>query len=773
MNPNINEIAKEIYQKYDGRKIVLWGDFTDNYQIRDILKVKYNLSIAFLIDTKSEKINTKTVLSPDEISNRAKDFFLGIPLNHHDSIAKWLNDNGYGINDYSYINMKWSGIAQDNAKYAEDNLLVWKGAVAKEYFKVAPVYVGREDYFAGNLLVRDLLYVNELYPHNREKEIQKYNLDKKDYKWLIDSEKEGILARNPGCHFIPDYEGVLTEEKSLTKRLADLDKKIKEYPNNKNYLAMYYALEGVILRIEKYAEVAEKIGNKRVAETCKKISKSVPESLYEAVQLIIILQECIIREVACGSISYGRIDKYLYSFYKSDIDNGKITEDDAKQIFVEFWRKIAALKKSWQNVTIGGEYNELTHYALNATRVVASDQPQLSLRVNDRMTNEYWEDAFLTIKKGMGFPSLFNDEVCIQAKVNTGIDRKDAENYAVMGCVELLAPGKEYAHTEGARVNLGKLFTKYLLTLEKSETYENFYKGFLVYVEDYLDKLCDFLESTIDYYTEYYGTPLASCFIEGCIEKGEDCTSNGAKYNNLTICFVGTATIANSLEALEEIIFRKKEKTLDEIKTILAENYNNEEVFRNRLENLPKFGNDIDSVDKKCTDFVEHINTYVVNKKHKYGHFQTGYYSSYFHSEMGQKTEATPDGRKAYTALSSALSPMAGTDCKGPLEVCASSNKIKMMQFGNGTALDLKFLPSFFEKQENKNALKQLTKTYFNQGGMELQFNVVDKETLLAAQKEPEKYAHLIVRVAGFSAYFNSLDKDLQDEIIARTAYGE
>ena len=522
-----------------------------------------------------------------------------------------------------------------------------------------------------------------------------------------------------------------------------------------------------------------------------------PKTFFEAVQLLAIAHESVVSEAGSGSISLGRIDQYLYPYYEKDLLNGNIKREEAQEIIVALWEKISEIELSWQNVTIGGSdcngndmCNDLTLFCMEASRRVRADQPQLSLRVHNQMPDRIWNKAFEVIKTGMGFPELYNDIVAVRAKRNMGIAEEDAWNYSIVGCVELSAGGKEYSHTEGARINWVKIlelmlndgkcmFTEIggLLTekheLSEFKSFDVFYGWYQRELVNAIKKICKFIDDASENYSVYWPTPFTSNLMYGCLEKGKDVTNEGTIYNNLCVNCVGFASAVDSLEAIDELVFQKKIISLEEYAFALKHNFCGYEFLQIKAQNCAKYGNDIQSVDKKAKELSElFVNTLKkIKMKSRNGVFQPGFYTSYFHSDFGRKTAATPDGRNAEQPLSSSMSAMAGKDRNGPTALINSANKIQMDYFGNGMVLDLKFSRIFLEKKSHMEALKILILEYFERGGMEIQFNVLSKDELIEAQRNPIKYANLIVRVSGFSAYFRNLDKNLQDEIINRTEY--
>lgn len=376
----------------------------------------------------------------------------------------------------------------------------------------------------------------------------------------------------------------------------------------------------------------------------------------------------------------------------------------------------------------------------------------------------------------MGFPALFNDEIAIAAKMKCGISKSDAYNYAVMGCVELCIPGKEYAHTEGARLNWAKVLEELLNDIKDNKidignnSFDRIYELYKKYLYDRTKKLCDFIDFASGMFPRKWFVPFASIMMEGTKEASRDVTDNGTIYNNLAINCVGIATVVDSLQAIKELVYEKKIISIEKLAEVCVTG-KGFDLYKEEMLRCKKYGNDYDEVDYIAAELIALFNEWVGQYKMKYrnGKIMPGYYSSYFHADFGSKTCATPDGRDGYTPLSPSLSASSGKDKNGLLALFNSATKINMSSMSNGAALDIKFIPDFFNKKENRKALRDAIEVYFEKGGLEIQINVVDKEVLMEAKAHPEEHMDLIVRVSGFSAKFVNLDNDLQDEIIKRT----
>ncbi len=677
------------------------------------------------------------------------------------------------------------------------------------------IIVAEEEIFAGHAKYVDCQYSHPYKNLNEMNSIlvgPNAGLLSNDEKKLLDEFLKGITIglykRWPSGHVIGGYESVLkngldSKIKMAKLILAGVEKDQKEFAN-----AALIACEAARDYILRYSMKARESINyarsdesknqlERIANTCEWVSVNPARNFFEAVQLLWLTHEVIIFEQFCGSLSLGRLDQYLYPYYARDIAAGVITEEEASEIIEALWIKFSGLKKGYQNVTLGGldadgnyAVNALSYMCLRATLNLRMDQPLISVRWHKSMPVEFWDCIQELIEIGLGFPALFNDDVCIAAKRRLGVSKEDAQNYGIIGCVEISVPGKEYAHTEGFKINWAKVLELILnngvctitdekmalksnQNLEDVKSFEEFYiwyKKELLYFLDLGLKAVNILDAN---YKDTYPTPFLSSFMEGCLENGGDVTSGTTVYNLSSANAVGMANVIDSLAAIKKIVFEDQKLTLSQLSEITLNNFDNSANLRAELVlKCSKFGNDQSETDifmKELTHiYCSYVNEFSNPRK---GRFQSGLYSVEAHAFMGKLTGALPDGRLKCVSLANALSPVQGADTHGPTSVIKSVTKLDHSMFGNGMVLDLKFHPTFFENNKHRQSFKYLVETYFELGGMEVQFNVVSRETLMSAQNSPDEFRDLIVRVSGFSAYFITLDKVLQDEIIARTEY--
>ena len=571
--------------------------------------------------------------------------------------------------------------------------------------------------------------------------------------------------------------------------------------------AMLVCIRAAIRYIRRYEEKARQLladtaepeyrrSLQRIAEACRELSEGAPSSFFSAVQLTWIAHELLLVENEPSSLSLGRMDMYLYPFYKKDMEDGVLTRAEASDILDALWIKFAATIHSYQNVTIGGmgadgtfAGNDVTKMILQSTRRLRFDQPLICLRTTPDMGEDFWAETTALLRTGTGFPALFNDRVCIAAKERMGIAKKDAENYALIGCVEMGTPGKEYAKTEVLRINLPMILELALSggrclvsgdvfpladprSLDSFSDFNDFYGWFkneVLHFAALSSSAINLLDPTV---MHLYPTPYLSALMEGCLQKGLDVTGGGTVYNNTGINLCGMATVVDALSAIRRIVFEDRLCTLPHLQEALASDFRDCEILRQRLVHAPKYGDDDPGTDALMSDLIAAFSAFTESLRNpRGGKFQLGLYTVEDHSKMGVHTGASADGRHAGVSLSNGFGASQGCGKNGPTAVVNSVLRTDLSAATNGMVLDLKFSPSFLESPEHQDALRSLIEAYFADGGMEIQINVVDRKTLLDAQKDPQSHEDLVVRVSGFSAFFTSLMKETQDEIIARTEY--
>jgi len=618
--------------------------------------------------------------------------------------------------------------------------------------------------------------------------------------------RSGLYVSWPGGHLIPGFDRLLA--RGFGGLAAAARARLAAGGEGLDFVrASLIVCEAATTYIRRYACRAAEIAGAatgpderrllaRLADACRHVAAEPPRSFFEAVQLLWLGQEIAICEHASGSLSIGRLDQYLYPFYRRDVDAGALDQAEAAELIEALWCKFGHLRRSFQNVTLGGRgsdgayaANELSYLCLRATRRLRMDQPLLSVRWSPEMPAEFWDSVRATIETGTGFPALFNDEIAIAAMGRVGVAAGDAENYGIVGCVELSVPGREYAQTEALRVNWAKVLELMLndgrctlsgerlplaqpRRLDKIETFADFLTWYRAELAHFLDLGIRSLNLMDAAWPILLPAPFESLLMAGCLESGRDVTAGGTQYNLSSVNALGMADVADSLVVIDRLVFRERRVTLTELAQAVRGDFAGAGSLATWASAGPHYGNDVDEPDQivalLAEDFCRQVDGY---RNPRGGRFQSGMYSVHHHASRGEQTGALPSGRRAGLALANALSPCQGRDTTGPTALLLSATKLDHTMMGNGMVLDLKFHPSFFEDESRRRNFRALVESYFDMGGMEIQFNVVSRETLLAAQRSPQDYRDLLVRVSGFSAYFIDLEPVLQDEIIARTEH--
>ncbi len=550
----------------------------------------------------------------------------------------------------------------------------------------------------------------------------------------------------------------------------------------------------------------------QIAAVCDRVASEPPRTFHEALQATWFLFVLCQVESNASSFSPGRFDQYMLPFLLRDLDDGRLTLDAAQELLEFFWLKfneIVLLRSSSSaryfagfpigfNLAVGGQHadgsdatNVLSYMCLRAQADIGLTQPNLSVRVHAGSPQELLEAAAFVIGKGSGMPQIFNDEVIIPAQVNRGLPLEEARNYAVVGCVELSTPGKALGWSDASMFNLTRVLELTLFGGRDPQSGERIglptppldqMRSFAELEAAYDAQLAHFVELMVQgcnivdaLHAEVLPSPFLSLVIADCIDRAQDVTAGGARYNFSGVQGVQIANVADSLAAVKQAVFDEQWVTAGGLLDMLRRNWEGGEVLRRRLiHRVPKYGNDDERVDafavrwgNRYCALVEQYPTV------RGGSYQPGFYTVSAHVPMGVHVGATPDGRHAGTPLADGgLSPSAGRDRRGATAVLHSVSKLNLKLASNGTLLNMKFLPSFFEGAEALPNFARLLRGFSALHIPHVQFNVVDAETLRRAQAHPEEYRSLVVRVAGYSAYFTELDKALQDEIIQRTEFG-
>lgn len=595
------------------------------------------------------------------------------------------------------------------------------------------------------------------------------------------------------------------------------------------YKAVLIVIEAVHQFAQRYSKLAQELADKEkdskrkaelleISRICAKVPYEPATSFYEAVQSVWFIQLILQIESNGHSLSYGRFDQYMYPYYIKDIQEKVITKDEALELLTCLWIKTLTINKvrsqahtlssagspMYQNVTIGGQtpdkkdaVNELSFVVLQSVAQTRLTQPNLTVRYHKNINKAFFDDCIEVMKLGFGMPALNNDEIIIPSFINWGVKEEDAYNYSAIGCVETAVPGKwgyrctgmSYinfprvllcAMNDGVDLTTGKRFTKGYGYFKDMKSYEELLSAWDKTVRE-MTRYSVIVENAIDKASER-DVPdiLCAALTDDCIGRGKTIKEGGAVYDFISGLQVGIANMADSLAAIKKLVFEEKKITPIQLWNAILDDFQSDEnkkIQAMLIDEVPKYGNDIDYVDNLVVEaydsYLDEIKKYPNTRYHRgpIGGIRYGGTSS-ISANVGQGmgTMATPDGRNAYEPLAEGCSPAHNADKNGPTAVFKSVAKLPTEKITGGVLLNQKMTPQMLSTEENKQKLEMLIRAFFNRlHGYHVQYNIVSRETLIDAQKYPEKHKDLIVRVAGYSAFFNVLSKKTQDDIIGRT----
>ena len=664
------------------------------------------------------------------------------------------------------------------------------------------------------------------------------------------------------------YRGIIDE---ATRALSALDVADPEYVKRGDFLrAVIESCEAVIRYARRYAALALSLADKEkdptrkaelktIAHNCARVPEFGAKSFHEACQSFWFVQLLLQVESSGHSISPGRFDQYMYPYYKSDIEKGVITREQAQELIDCVWVKLNDINKCrdaasadgfagygmFQNLIVGGQdtngldaTNDLSYMCLEASMHVPLPQPSISIRVWNGSPDSLLNKAAELTRLGTGLPAYYNDEVMIPAIMARGLTLEDARDYCIIGCVEPQKGGKTDGWHDAAFFNMcrplelvfssgkdrGVQIGPETPDVTKMKSFEELFAAYEAQ-QSYMIKLMVNSINAIDLaHSKRCPLPFQSCMVDDCIGRGKSLQEGGAIYNFTGPQGFGIANNTDGLLAIKKLVFEEERVTLAELKDAMLSNWGQgvkgaaaeklcceialelgragmdinadaisailseitelksipadkrrryAEIKRMIDEECPKYGNDIYDADmfarRVANTYTREVEKY---KNVRGGIFQAGLYPVSANVPLGALTGATPDGRLAYTPLADGIGPASGRDVKGPTATANSVARLEQGVASNGTLLNQKFHPSALQGASGIRNFVALIRSYFDQKGMHMQFNVVTRETLLDAQKNPEKYKTLVVRVAGYSALFTTLSKSLQDDIINRTEQG-
>jgi formate C-acetyltransferase len=644
---------------------------------------------------------------------------------------------------------------------------------------------------------------------------------------------EGNITSGDG-HVAVNYRRMLQQglreyRKRAAEKLAALD--LTDYRN----LAKSYFYRAAIIVTEAVRDFAGRYA-RLAAETARtegeprrrgellemsRILSRVPwepaETFYEAVQSLWLVHLCLQIESNGHSLSYGRMDQYLYPYYAEDIAAGRIGEDGACELLSNLWLKTFTINKirSWshtrfsagsplyQNVTIAGQtpegedaVNPLSSLILRSVAQTRLPQPNLTVRYHKGLDEGFLGECIEVVRLGFGMPAFNSDEIIIPSFIAKGVKPGDARDYSAIGCVEVAVPGKWgyrctgmsflnfpksllIAMNDGVDPASGKRLCRGAGRFQDMKSFDDLRRAWKLTIREFT-RQCVIIDSVVDTVLERDTADiLCSVLCDDCIERGLNLKEGGAVYDFISDLQVGIANLADSLAAIRKCVFDDSSVSAEALMRALDANFEGpeNEAIRQILLSAPKYGNDDDYVDSLIREaydvYIDEMKKY---RNTRYGRGPIGgvYYagtsSISANVPQGAGTPATPDGRKAGEPLAEGCSPSHGMDRKGPTAVFKTLSKLPVAEITGGVLLNQKINPRMLEKEEDRKKLTGLLRTFFNRlEGFHVQFNVVSRETLLDARIHPEKHRDLIVRVAGYSAFFNDLSRETQEDIIERT----
>ena len=649
--------------------------------------------------------------------------------------------------------------------------------------------------------------------------------------YVLKAQECGVLsvgARTTGMgHISPDYprilpmglRGVINQAKEMIEKtpvLTPEDMRKVDFWN-----ANIISCEAVIRFAHKFSDHAAKLAEAetdaqrkkellKIADVCSNVPENEPRDFWEALQFVWFLQLTIQIEDNGHSIAVGRLDQNLYKYYKQSGVDGDMPAEDAEELLAALYIKCTEILKlrdafdslgfaaypMWQQMAIGGlgrdgkdATNELTYSVFKAWDLVQTVQPTMALRVNDNTPDELMDVALAMVQKGYAIPAFYNDNLVGNLLKNKGATEEDSRDWTVHGCVEPYVMGKSDGRPNVGYVNAAKCIelvmnngwdpvAKCEMGLKTGDpntftSIKDFEEALHKQIVHFVKIMCEAYTKVCAMHAVYVPKGYASALVTDCIARGKSLEEGGALYNSSGVFLVAMANGADCLEAIDYVVFQEKMMKAGEFNEVLQNNFEGNERLRNIILNkVDKYGNDRDRVDGYANRMIRAYNEEMVKyRDSRGGTYENCILSTSFNVLQGKTIGATPDGRLASEPVSDNASPMVGRDVTSPTATIKSVASIDQSDCNNGALFNIKFDPNIVQGEEGKQILKNVIKSYFDMNGEHIQINVVDAGTLEAAQENPQDYKNLLVRVAGYSAYFIELDRDVQNNIIGRTAH--
>ncbi len=583
-------------------------------------------------------------------------------------------------------------------------------------------------------------------------------------------------------HTVADYPTLLTVGVRGLLDRACTSLKTHPQPQEQGVLhGIILALEAFSAYMLRWAEAAGAQGDLDMATVARHVATEPPRTFREAVQLV-AFTHLVFESEGRHHMALGRVDQYLLPFYRRDTEAGRLRREEALDLLCHLWVKLAE-NGGVQNICIGGltpegadATNEVSYLCLEATKLVHSPYTNLSARFHDATPEAFYRACFDVIRTGVGFPAIFNDHVLIPGLVEIGVPVEVARDHCMVGCIETMLAGRQPAWSDG-RYNMAMQLTN---TMHKVQghpelSYDLLVDAFRAEMRTSIAAYCrDFNAAIAGYSADKFPDPFLSALTRDCIGRAKDINAGGAEYRRMHgIAIMGLGTVSDSLAAVEKLVFEDQAITYDELMDALDTDFEECEPLRQRLVNrAPKYGNDLDEVDQIATWLVDWTSRECL--KHEItggGRFVAAMAANTSNIPAGKEVGATPDGRRAFTPLSDAASPYFGRDTHGPTAFLNSVSKPDYHRVLTGSVINMKFEPALFREQQGERIFLALMRAFVHNRVPELQFNFTGNQALVEAQENPELHRDLVVRVSGFSAYFVTLDQEVQNDVIRRRAH--
>ncbi len=637
-----------------------------------------------------------------------------------------------------------------------------------------------------------------------------------DSKWRqavgeITPDYQDVLFKN-------GFGGIIAQAKKHMETLNEISAdnlKKKEF-----YQSVILTSEGIISLAKRYSQKASELADSetnedrksellKIAKICAKVPENPPSTFHEAIQFVWFTQLGGILSENPLALNVGRFDQFMYPYYKSDIEHNIMKKEQIQELIEVLWLKLSewvwtisantaeffAGYNQFQNLTIGGKtrdgkdaVNELSYMALEATEKVMTHQPGLSVRIHQDCPKEFLDAVTHLVSKGTGFPAIHSDQAGYQMLINAGYEPEDARDWNNCGCVVPhfrktgewtsavninITAALEFALNKGVNRINGKKMGLDEADPRTFTSYEEVEKAFYRQFDNLIKHSVISTLVAQNLHREMVPRPFLSSCIENCLNEGVDLVDAGAKYNlGPVLTGIGLAVTANSLAAIKKLVYEEKCTDIETLIDAIDADWEGYDELRQKALNVPKYGNDINYVDDIAVNMANHY----YKESHKYkdingNNFNTAFMGISNYLPAGKVVGATPCGRKAREPLSEGVSPFAGTDASTPLAAMRSAARLNQDVHSGGTLLNLRLNEDLVRTKRGQSNLGSMIQAFFALGAFHVQFNTVSTETLLDAQKHPENYKDLLVRVAGYSTQFVNLSRSMQDAIIARNAH--